>query len=355
MADMEDFLFKYFKQTPLIKTIRVRGNNLSYVTAEVKSLMRHRDYLRGKANKTGSKYFRQAYQQLRNKVDYTLRKLKSDYYTKKIEENKGNLKNTWRVIKHVNNRSPKCTSIDQIRVHEWLVVDKQQIPEETNRYFSTIGIELTKDIGTTSPSGMVPKSGTAFNFRKISPVQIHNLIMKSANGKTTGLDLVSNHLLEIASPAISSQLAVIFNQCIEQGIFPDDLKIGKVVPIFKSGRKEDPGNHRPISILSAFARIFERLLYQQLYKYFMDNNLLGDKQWGFRSIHSTIHALQKSINNWLLNIDRGKTNAVIFLDLNPLTVLIMTFYWKSCPAMACRTTSFLYFNLISLTDPSAAM
>ena len=54
--------------------------------------MRQKDYLRGKANKTGSKYLRQTYKQLRNKVDYTLRKLKSDYYTKKIEESKGDLK-----------------------------------------------------------------------------------------------------------------------------------------------------------------------------------------------------------------------------------------------------------------------
>ena len=103
-----------------------------------------------------------------------------------------------------------------------------------NRYFSTIGIKLAKDIpeGTTSPSGMVQESGTVFYFRKISPLQIHDLIMKSANGKATRLDLVSNHLLKIDSPAISSESAVIFNQCIEQGIFPDDLKIGKVVPIF---------------------------------------------------------------------------------------------------------------------------
>ena len=43
--------------------------------------------------------------------------------------------------------------------------------------------------------------------------------------------------------------------------------------------------------------------------------MLGDKQWGFRSLHSTIHALQKAVNNWLLNIDKGKANAVIFLDL----------------------------------------
>ena len=75
----------------------------------------------------------------------------------------------------------------------------------------------------------------------MSPVQIHNFILKSGNGKATGLDLVSNSLSKIASPAISSQLAVIFNQCNEQGSFPDDLKIGKVVPIFKSGRKKTLG------------------------------------------------------------------------------------------------------------------
>ena len=64
--------------------LRVRGNNLPCVTAEVKSVMRQRDYLRGKASKTGSKYLRQAFQHLCNKVDYTLRKLKSDYYTKRL-------------------------------------------------------------------------------------------------------------------------------------------------------------------------------------------------------------------------------------------------------------------------------
>ena len=91
--------------------------------------------------------------------------------------------------------------------------------------------------------------------------------MKSANGKATGVDIVSNPLLKTASPVISSQLAGIFNQCTEHGTFPNDLKIGKVIPIFKSWEKDNLGNYRPISILSAFARIFETLLYQQLYKF----------------------------------------------------------------------------------------
>ena len=170
-------------------------------------------------------------------------------------------------------------------------------------------------MSTFDSTCIVTRSNRVFKFRKVCPFQVHGLITKSANGKATGFDLVSSRLLKIASPVISTHLTEIFIQCIEHRTFPDDLKVGQVVPIFKSGERDDPGNYRPISILSVFSRIFERPLYQQLYKYF------DDKQWGFRSLHSTIHALYRSINNWLLNIDNAKANAVIFLNLKRLLML----------------------------------
>ena len=202
-------------------------------------------------------------------------------------------------------------------VHNTEITNKQQISNKMNKFFATIGQKLAKDIpdNTFHSACMVTRSNRVFKFRKVCPFQVHDLIMKSANGKATGMDLISNRLLKIGSPAISTHLTEIFNQCIEHSTFSDDLKVGKVVPIFKSGERDDPGNYRPISILSVFSRIFERLLYQQLYKYFDDNQMLADKQWGFRSLHSTIHVLHRSINNWLLNTDNGKANAVIFLDL----------------------------------------
>ena len=105
---------------------------------------------------------------------------------------------------------------------------------------------------------------------------------------------------------ISSSLTGIFNCCTLMNIFPDDLKAAKVVPIFKAGSKDDPGNYRPISILSSVARVFEKLIYDQLYHYFNSNNLLGKLQWGFRKKH---------YQHWILNMDNGRANAVIFLDL----------------------------------------
>ena len=239
------------------------------------------------------------------------------YYTKKIEDNRDNLRNTWKVLKKVINRNGKCNLVNKITVNNTEITNKHKISDEMNKYFASTGNNLAKGIpeGNLNPISLVKQSQSTFRFEKITPIQIHNLIMKSANGKAARVHVVSNPLLKTASPIISSQLADIFNQCIEHGTFSNDLKIGKVIPIFKSGEKDDPGNYHPTSILSAFARIFEKLLYQQLYKFFADNRMLGDKQWGFRSLHSTIHALQKAVDNWLLNIDKGNTNAVIFLGL----------------------------------------
>ena len=118
----------------LFKTVRVRGNSLPYVTAEVKHMMRTRDKLRGKANKTDSVYLGQAFQQMRNKVNYTLRKLRSDYYTRKIEENKNNLRNTWKTLKSVMNETSKCSSIEKIMVHNTEITNKQQISNEMNKF-----------------------------------------------------------------------------------------------------------------------------------------------------------------------------------------------------------------------------
>ena len=98
-------------------------------------------------------------------------------------------------------------------------------------------------------------------------------------------------------------------------VFPDDLKIGKVAPVYNSGDKDDLNNYRPISVLPTVARVIEKILYGQVYEYFTSNKLLGNEQFGFRTLHSTALALSKSNSNWWLNMDKGKMNSVVFLDI----------------------------------------
>ena len=74
-------------------------------------------------------------------------------------------------------------------------------------------------------------------------------------------------------------------------------------------------NYRPISVLPTVERVFEKILYGQVYAYFTPNKLSGDEQFGFRTLHSTALALSKSSSDWWLNIDKGKRNSVVFLDI----------------------------------------
>ena len=119
----------------------------------------------------------------------------------------------------------------------------------------------------------------------------------------------------------------IYNCSISTAIFPDNWKMARMSPIFKAGTKEDCDNYRPISILSTVAKIFEKLICGQLNKYLVDQNVLTKYQSGFREGHSTSSSLLSTTNSWLLNIDSGMINGVLFLTSKKhLTLLTTLFY-----------------------------
>ena len=99
------------------------------------------------------------------------------------------------------------------------------------------------------------------------------------------------------------------------GIFPDDWKTAKILPVFKEGNKTDCGNYRPMFVISVVAKLFEGLVYNQLRMLISDNNIFVEQQSGFRSQHSTETALLGSTDEWLYNMDSGLINGVLFLDL----------------------------------------
>ena len=85
--------------------------------------------------------------------------------------------------------------------------------------------------------------------------------------------------------------------------------------MFKSGNSDNLNNYRPITVLSTIARVFEKLIYQQLYQFLDKHKVLGKQQYGFRSLCSTALALSQATNHWLMNIDNGSMNSVVFLDI----------------------------------------
>ena len=124
------------------------------------------------------------------------------------------------------------------------------------------------------------------------------------------------YIVKQIAPQIVNQLANIFNKSFLTGIVPTKLKIAKVIPLYKT---KDPAlfcNYRPISLLPVFSKILERLMYNRLYNFLTEHNILSMNQFGFRKKYSTFLALMDLVDNITKNIDGGNYSIGFFLDLS---------------------------------------
>ena len=122
-------------------------------------------------------------------------------------------------------------------------------------------------------------------------------------------------VLKCAQHILSKPLADIYNCSIETGIYPNKLKIAKIIPIYKPGVETDPNNYRPISLLYSFNKIFEKIMYRRLHNYLTMKEFFCDAQYGFRKQHSTQHAILDIINEIQNNMDKKMYSCGIFIDL----------------------------------------
>ena len=142
------------------------------------------------------------------------------------------------------------------------------------------------------------------------------------DGKAVGLDGLSPRLLRTAASVISVPLTKLINLSISTGIFPDEWKMAKVVPLHKKGSTLDRGNYRPVSVLSTLSKLLEKHVHSSFYSFLTEHKLLHSAQSGFRSLFSCETALANLVNKWSEAIDKGLLNGVILLDLRKVFDLI---------------------------------
>ena len=114
---------------------------------------------------------------------------------------------------------------------------------------------------------------------------------------------------------IKDILANIFNRSLESGKYPSTFKMVKVIQIFKADDESDPNNYRPISLLSSFNRIFEKLMYTRTNSFIDKEGILCSSQYGFRQKHSAEHAILDIVNKIQSDMDKGHFSCGVFIDL----------------------------------------
>ena len=142
-----------------------------------------------------------------------------------------------------------------------------------------------------------------------------NIISKLKINKANGHDDILPLFLKISANIIAHSLSAILNQCIAFGYFPTKLKIAKVIPVYKAGPTNQPGNYQPISLLPSMSKNFEHLILNRLISFFQRNKILIPTQFGFRHNHSTLYPILDMIIECYDNIHHKCFSTLPFLDI----------------------------------------
>ena len=145
---------------------------------------------------------------------------------------------------------------------------------------------------------------------------IAKLIQNLDSNNGHGHDQISIRMLRLCSNSTGKPLEIIFNRCLETSTFPNDWKKGNVVPVFKKGDKQILKNYRPISLLPVCGKIFEKLIFNKIFKFFIENDLISPNQSGFKPGDSCINQLLSIIHDIYKSFDCGYEVRGVFLDIS---------------------------------------
>ena len=256
-----------------------------WINSHIKKLMNYRDKLFNAMIKTPSPSNRYLYKKFRNRVVSEQRREKTRHFQNYFETHKTNIKMLWTGIKSIVNTKSKnqFSQISHLLDNGKWINDPVKMANIFNHYFVNAGSCIDKSIPRTKKSPMDYLKSSNPNSMLLAPVkeQEIEIIIQSLNPKKAiGPYSIPTFLLKILSKYIV-KLSQIINLSFEFGIFPDNLKIGKVNPLYKTDSAENASNYRPISVLSVFSKIIGKLMHNRLYKFLGKFELLYPLQFGF--------------------------------------------------------------------------
>ena len=272
---IEKFIKIYDQAFPLQK-IKIKGKSLvsPWIIKGIRKSSRKKQrlyekFLKHKTSKTLETY--KNYKNLLAKIKKSSKK----HYQNKLEKCKNNLKTTWKTMKETIGKSKVFHQNlpNNLRLNKTSITDINIIADKFNEFFINIRSNLAAKI---PPSNMnfdsyLPHVCTTFADKSVTEEELKRAFFSLIPNKTPGYDNTNVNVVKKIYEELKTPLMRIFNLSLSTGIFPDKLKIAKVSPIFKNGKKDLLTNYQLISVLPCFSKVLERIMYDRLYSYVTEN------------------------------------------------------------------------------------
>ena len=261
-----------------------------------------------------------AFKLYRNLYNKTVKAAKKLYYENELRKNQKNIKQTWKLLKEaIKSNTNKSSTVEFLKINGIGTTDPVLIADHFNSHFSS----MAETVASKIPPSNIPPDTYCKNFDSIfksSQIPISTLELcecakdlqsknsLDANGLSSSF--VKNIITLIAKP-----ITHIFNSSLNTGNLPTQLKLAKVIPIFKAGDPDNADNYRPISLLCTFSKIFEKIVAKRLLSYIEKHKILNNFQFGFRKQHSTCHPMLHLMNKISKALNDKEYGLTIFCDL----------------------------------------
>lgn len=265
----------------------------------------------------------QLYIDQRNKYNSLIRREKTKYYHNLLESSSNDSKKQWETCKEILGTKQQEQSLpDQFQSQGKNITNSKEIANAFNEFFTTVGPNLAKKIKKSKKHFLTylkkkQRPKTIFKFKEVSENEIRKIVATMKPKRSSSFDGMSNMILKRIIPWITIPLTNIINTSLKTGKFPQKWKVAKLVPLYKSGDRQDFTNYRPISLLPTLSKVIEKVVNHQLRQYLELNQILYDKQFGFRPGRTTEDCLHKLTNLVCANKEKGASKAAMacFIDL----------------------------------------
>ena len=255
----------------------------------------------------------------RTNLRKSIRNAKRTYFEHIFTQNKNDIKKTWKILNETLSRNTKIQIRQEFSINNQLVSDPEVIANSCNEYFVSIGRKLAEKIQPAQhfSSYLNVPSETVFNFVPVTEQNISDIIKNLKNKSSYhGHDCLSNILIKRIQNVLIEPRTFLMNQSLSTGIFPNDLKISRVKPLYKIGNSSLLSNYRPMSVLSSISKVYEYVVFKQLLNYMECNKLFYTDQYGFRPGHSTELAAARFVNELVVDMDNYKIPTSVLIDLS---------------------------------------
>lgn len=306
---------------PHKKTKMTRKAKLQFhLDPEAKRLKQ--EYLKALNNfeKSGNTEDKRETAESKKNYDLHLKLLRKNKNSEYINSSENKSKAMWNTINTAWSKNETMINEISLQIDGTCTNDVHEVAEHLNLHFTSIAEKtLENQKHKKKKSQLLPASATFQQLEHLEKTNVKELvkIINKLKAKTSsGIDEVSSKVLKFCCNELVLPLVDVINKSLRDGLLPSPLKVSKVYPKFKNGSTSQASNYRPISLVSTFSKLLEKVVLKRILDHCSEHNLLNSVQHGFTKGKSTTTAITQMVETLIDGIENGNLTTGIFLDFS---------------------------------------